>query len=645
MDKSLTTGPARERLRVLDRADNERLRKLAAGNSLILDDRRRRPLYFDGRFLAARDLTREQNYFLTRQADLGRAGGTGVVAGLEVALAAGGRRLHVRAGHGITPSGESVVLLEDLDLDLADVADAERLDAAFGLSRRPAPPARARTGLFVVALRNVEFTGNPIASYPTTVGGTRSVEDGDIIEGVAATLIPYPDPAGGDTAGQRSRIARGLFVEASLGGLPVDALPLAMLSLERNTIRWLDQFMVRRKIGADTGDVLGLGLKPRALREAYLEQYDRQLADVLSERDAGNRGRRFTAAEHFLALPPAGRMPVQAIDASDFTQTFFPPEMRVDLSFVPEDEVPALLDESLLLPPIDLVQDAEALAATSVLVVIPVPIERARALRSSLDDVTRLLRPAAPGQLAQRKPVEALRRFRLPRTVALPLRPADVVDQAWAAQLAAVASTGDGMLWFVRRRNIDYRSDVVGEAVRVAGDESGLEDRAVEAMRPHGLITRARTLEGSASALARGNLVALIAAPGATTSPALANAMITEMEAAKTAAEVPDANGVVPAQPISRAVLAPFVARFSAPGTGDGMKRLEVVDAAFRDDRAVFMGIAQSGLATRIDRVASTALDPDLPELARGIADAARNSDPAAMELALMKADPEGRSL
>ena len=32
------------------------------------DSHRRRPRYFDGRFLAARDLTREQAYFLARQA-------------------------------------------------------------------------------------------------------------------------------------------------------------------------------------------------------------------------------------------------------------------------------------------------------------------------------------------------------------------------------------------------------------------------------------------------------------------------------------------------------------------------------------------------------------------------------------------------
>ncbi len=41
--------------------------------SLVIDSQRTRPLWFDGRFLAARDLQREQDYFLQRQADLSLA--------------------------------------------------------------------------------------------------------------------------------------------------------------------------------------------------------------------------------------------------------------------------------------------------------------------------------------------------------------------------------------------------------------------------------------------------------------------------------------------------------------------------------------------------------------------------------------------
>lgn len=65
---NLTKGTARE---PIDPADVAALR---AAGVLIDDARRERPRYFDGRFLAARDLIRDQQYFLTREADqIGRA--------------------------------------------------------------------------------------------------------------------------------------------------------------------------------------------------------------------------------------------------------------------------------------------------------------------------------------------------------------------------------------------------------------------------------------------------------------------------------------------------------------------------------------------------------------------------------------------
>ena len=56
-------------------------------SSVILDTRRTRPRFFDGKFLTAADLTQEQSYLLTRQADLGRTLGFGVVDGLRVTRA------------------------------------------------------------------------------------------------------------------------------------------------------------------------------------------------------------------------------------------------------------------------------------------------------------------------------------------------------------------------------------------------------------------------------------------------------------------------------------------------------------------------------------------------------------------------------
>src|SRR5438128_121099 len=69
--------------------------------AVVRESRKTRPLWFDGRFLAARDLERDQNYFLQRQADLGRAAGFGVLHGLLVE--------RVSAG-GMAPDAETIVI-------------------------------------------------------------------------------------------------------------------------------------------------------------------------------------------------------------------------------------------------------------------------------------------------------------------------------------------------------------------------------------------------------------------------------------------------------------------------------------------------------------------------------------------------------
>src|SRR5512145_990988 len=79
---------------------------------LVGDPRRWRPRWFDGRFLAASDLQSEQNYFLIRQADLARAGGSGIIDGLMVSetldAASGTGRIRIDPGQGVTDTGELV---------------------------------------------------------------------------------------------------------------------------------------------------------------------------------------------------------------------------------------------------------------------------------------------------------------------------------------------------------------------------------------------------------------------------------------------------------------------------------------------------------------------------------------------------------
>src|SRR5271170_2132538 len=85
-----------------------------SNGSALLDSRRTSPLWFDGRFLAGRDLEREQNCFLQREADLGRAPGFGVMQGLTVdAVSSNSKNTNktvnadtvvLHSGQGITPA-------------------------------------------------------------------------------------------------------------------------------------------------------------------------------------------------------------------------------------------------------------------------------------------------------------------------------------------------------------------------------------------------------------------------------------------------------------------------------------------------------------------------------------------------------------
>ena len=66
--------------------------RLREANLLVEESHRVRPRYFDGKFLAARDLTRDQAYFLARQSGFARALGSGVVEGPAGACRRGGQR-------------------------------------------------------------------------------------------------------------------------------------------------------------------------------------------------------------------------------------------------------------------------------------------------------------------------------------------------------------------------------------------------------------------------------------------------------------------------------------------------------------------------------------------------------------------------
>ena len=377
---------------------------------------RSRPLWFDGRFLAARDLERDQHYFLKGQANLGRAVGFGVIHGLNVIQQPDAETIVIGAGQGITPGGGLVMLSHDLTVRISDLEEQESLQVQFGLSETPAPIARTRTGLYVLALRPVQFTANPITAYPASVQGNTGTQDGSIIEATAVTLVPYPTPAANfDSLSQNAAVARQVFVENETGTVSDSLLPVAMVSIDRGVIQWVDEWMARRESGP-LPEGLRFGLTDPSVQQAFLMQYDAQLQQIVTTLTGQSKSPRFAATDYFQALPPAGRIPLAAIDGASFTQIYFPSQINLEMSIIPADELPAVLEESLCLPPIDLTQNADSFADLAVEVLIPVPRKSYAATAQTLKPVT--LTSALPQVINARKPLDLLRYF--PGKIVLP---------------------------------------------------------------------------------------------------------------------------------------------------------------------------------------------------------------------------------
>lgn len=588
-------GSNRDELLALRAGQRE---KLLTQRVLVIDPRRQRPRWFDGRFLAAHDLANEQNYFLVRQADLGRAGGAGVVEGLQVALITDPQTqiplLQISAGSGVTDSGELVMLRANLTFNPADVPEIHRLDGAFGLQVIPNEPGRTRTGLYVVALRAVEWTANPIAAYPTSLTGDRKVEDGDIIEGVAVSLIPYPALSDADPARRRAHVAREIFVEGRDWGQVAGTLPLAMVELRGNLVEWVDCHMVRRDAGAERSVGMDFGFGARALREAHLLQYREHLAAAMEVAS----GQPFPAAAWFDALPAAGQMPLNTINSRNLTQRFFPPGIAVELSFVPDDELPALIEESLLLPPMDLTGEQETLEGIGVLVLAALPRADWNKFRTRLSGLTIPLRSP---QLQARPGLASLLASRMAPTAILAADarlavPAEAVlrdpRREWQSLVQRALKTP--LVWYVRRRNLPERANLAG--VPVPADAVGKHDREklADLVENDAQVKKAYIALRSAAGPEVEPVVNELARKTLTERPALLKSLLARM---------PKGEGAQP--PPSHLVLAALSPALD-PHIGEGSARLEKANEAL-------------GIALTEDKLANTGILVDVDRLARDI--------------------------
>lgn len=603
-----------------ERVDVDELRRLKEAGAVYLDSRRTRPLWFDGRFLKANDLNREQNYFLTRQADLAVATGTGVIEGLEVDAGSTAASIVIREGHGVTHGGEHVVMPRDLTVDLANIPIIQRLNVALGLSRLPAPPLRSRSGLYIVVLRPLEFTANPIASYPTHIDEQRSLEDGEIIEATAVTLVPYALTGNLIDAGhRRAQAADQIFVSGSEVNVPSSSLPLAMIELERGNVRWIDNDMVRRDMAAAYSDVLGFGLAPRPLRQAHYRQYQAMLNDVLAERRSLNSGLRFAATEHFVSLPAAGQLPAAAVDPAAGTQVFFPAGMNVELSIVPEDEIAALVEESMLLPPIGLTASDAILESTSVLILVPVPRYQYASRSRALTSRPVVLKPSVTLTRTHLKPIDLVRGLRAKLPVFAQPTVLPMVDLAEATWRSLVAE--NTLLWYMRRRNLSYKDEIVGEAVVVATDELRDETAMRNRLETINLDRRFTNLKIRGSAAADLAMVNLLASPKFSESPTLTLAAVRELEASKK---------------LDESAALTVSDRFADPNIVTGVQKLEaaVLEPDKRADGSTIKAAADRN-QTRTEKLTETLKLPEVGKIVSSLDDKAFEEFAAELKTAL----------
>ena len=572
------------------------------------------------------------------------------MVGLGTQAASNSPTLVIEPGIGVTPSGDIVNVDAQTTIAIASLPESAQLDAQLGVKVLPAASAINRSGLFVLALRPIEYSANPTTAYPTTLDGQRTVRDGDIIEATALTLIPYPDRAGVENANaKRARVAREIFFDRVRPGVLQDALPLAMLCLDGGALRWLDVYMVRREVGAESTLAAGLSQRPRALLEAWQKQYQDHLDDI--ETATVQAG--FAAARQFETLPPVGPMPASTLRFEPqlgqltLLQSYFPPLVDCEFAFIPGDELAALVQDALALPPIDLRASDDDLDHLSILIVAPVTRQELEAHKRSLRSVVRPIRAASAGLVAKRSPFESLIRISQPGNL---LRPPTLVNptpdeeaKAWQRAIDAARThldatmKGRAMFWYLRRRQLPYTAEISGTTLRLAGDAASIDAEVDTRVRADEVLTRFNAITAKIPTLARAETVNLLAAPRLAVSPGFAGKVFATSDLLRRSAfSALSARADLRAEKeegLRHDDVLEIARQFGDPRLGEGFDAL--VQAADSDTQKdlktpeVVQAVADSGVAPELDFAVRALPIDKQAAFAQQVTKAARSADAA----------------
>jgi hypothetical protein len=285
--------------------------------------------YFDGKFLRADDLRVEQDYLRNLVWLSNRAGGSGVVSGLDVSDGGGGK-LELSAGLAIDPRGRVLSMPYDTTVEVAKLIEASRQAAAAKAAGAGGTPGFAACAPDTVTTTPpaggavTEDLYLVVAYHAEAMCGEQDVygklcEDACVtstarpyrLEGIVLRAVPLALGPAACTAAwlgrkhRRNQVASAFFADerSTLGremsgarlrtevwcrGAAAetgDGVPLAVLSLSGGALEFVDEWTARRERMADPPVrwwQWQTGMRPLAVFWAQVLQFQCQLADVLS---------------------------------------------------------------------------------------------------------------------------------------------------------------------------------------------------------------------------------------------------------------------------------------------------------------------------------------------------------------------------
>ncbi|HEX8693774.1 MAG TPA: hypothetical protein VF746_15235 [Longimicrobium sp.] len=292
--------------------------------------------YFDGKFLRADDLSREQAYFRSLVELSNRAGGAGVVNGLDVTLAGGGAQLGLSPGLAIDPRGRVLFLPHDARVDLAEVIRRSRPPTGSGSGtagvsgspgfaecveasvQPPVPETSFASDLYLIALVHAEALCGEEDVYGKLCeeACTTSTNRPYRLDGVAVLALPLLLDEAACTApwlGRRhlrSRVASAYFADererlgeemsgarlktrlwcVGAGAETGSLVPLAVVSVSGGAAQWLDEWTARRERMQTPPRRYWqwqMAMRPWPVFLAQVLQFQCQLADCAGEEPEG----------------------------------------------------------------------------------------------------------------------------------------------------------------------------------------------------------------------------------------------------------------------------------------------------------------------------------------------------------------------